>query len=218
MIENVAEVGTSERTRRKLLAAASEVFSKKGFRSSTVREIVAKARVNIAAVNYHFRDKATLYSEVLRFALGSVLKKYPPDMGVTSSSTPEEKLHAFVLSFFLRVLDQSSDAWHGQLMAREMADPTAALDALVDHVLRPLGNYLNAILRDILGPAASPPLLSACAASVVGQILFYRHCQPVISKLNPALTYRREDLERLATHVTAFSLAGIRALADGARR
>ncbi|KAF0243594.1 MAG: TetR family transcriptional [Planctomycetota bacterium] len=218
MVENVIDAGTTERTRQKLLVAATEVFAKQGFKSSTIRQIVTKARVNVAAVNYHFRDKATLYSEVLKFALGSILKKYPPDMGVTPGSTPEQKLEAFILSFFLRVLDQSSGAWHGPLMAREMADPTSALDDLVDHVLRPLGDYLNSILREFLGSTATAPLLNACAASVVGQILFYRHCQPVIAKLNPTLTYRREDLERLARHVYEFSLAGIRALAAGARR
>ena len=218
MITNAVDPGTSAKTRHKLLVAASEVFAVYGFKSSTVREIVARAGVNIAAVNYHFRDKATLHSEVLKFALGSILKKYPPDMGVASNSTSEQKLHAFIFSFFLRVLDQTPGAWHGQLMAREMAEPTSALDDLVDHVLRPLGDYLNSILRDLLGPTASPELVSSCAASVVGQILFYRHCQPVILKLNPALTFRREDLERLARHVTDFSLAGIRALASGARR
>jgi TetR/AcrR family transcriptional regulator, regulator of cefoperazone and chloramphenicol sensitivity len=218
MIKNVVDPSTSERTRQKLLVAASEVFAANGFKSATVRDIVTRAGANIAAVNYHFRDKATLYSEVLKFVLGSILKKYPPDMGVTSTSSPEKKLEAFVLSFFLRVLDQSPDAWHGQLMAREMADPTSALDGLVDHVLRPLGDYLNSILRDLLGPSAPPQVISACAASVVGQILFYRHCQPVISKLNPAMTYRREDLERLAHHVTGFSLAGIRAMAQEGRR
>ena len=41
---------------------------------------------------------------------------------------------------------------------------------------------------------------------------------PFIAKLNPALTYRREDLERLARHVTNFSLAGIRAMAAEAGR
>ncbi|MEK7467845.1 MAG: CerR family C-terminal domain-containing protein [Planctomycetota bacterium] len=218
MIEKTMDPSTSERTRQRLLLAASEVFATNGFKSSTVREIVTKAGVNIAAVNYHFRDKATLHSEVLKFALGTVLKKYPPDMGVSANSSPEEKLHAFVLSFFLRVLDQSPGAWHGQLMAREMADPTAALDGLVDYVLRPLGDYLNSVLRGLLGPSASPAVISACAASVVGQILFYRHCQPVIAKLNPGLTYRREDLERLARHVYEFSLAGVRALAAEAHR
>ncbi|MCE9580969.1 MAG: CerR family C-terminal domain-containing protein [Planctomycetes bacterium] len=209
---------TSAETRHRLLMAGAEIFAAQGFRGATVRDICAKAGVNIAAINYHFGDKVRLYESVLQDQLGSVLQKYPPTLGTSPSSSPDERLYAFVFSFFLRVLDQSPGSWHGPLMAREMAEPTVALDRLVETVLRPLIDALNTLLAEFLGPDAPPPLIQACAASVVGQILFYRHCQPVISKLNPSLTYRREDLERLARHVTDFSLAGIRAMALESQR
>lgn len=217
-MSQTADIVSSVETRARLLRAGAEVFATQGFHGATVRDICSKASANIAAINYHFGDKARLYEEVLKHQLGSVLLKYPPSLGTTAASSPEDRLHAFVLSFFLRVLDQSPGAWHGMLMAREMAEPTGALDRIVDAILRPLSEALNVLLVEFLGPSAPAPLVAACGASVVGQILFYRHCQPVIQRLNPTLTYQREDLERLARHVTAFSLAGIRALAAEARR
>ncbi len=52
----------------KLLEAAGQMFARGGFHAATVQEICERADANIAAVNYHFRDKLGLYREVLRFA------------------------------------------------------------------------------------------------------------------------------------------------------
>ncbi|MGA9754367.1 MAG: TetR family transcriptional regulator, partial [Desulfobaccales bacterium] len=60
-----AEIPASNETRQRLLEAAGEVFAKKGFRNTTIREICRRARANLAAVNYHFGDKERLYLAVL---------------------------------------------------------------------------------------------------------------------------------------------------------
>src|SRR5258706_5037073 len=123
--------GAHDETRQHLLEAAAEVFARAGFRAATVREICQKAGANIAAIHYHFGDKEALYAEVLRHALQRAREKYPPDLGLGPKASPTERLHAFVHSFLLRIFDESPHAWHGKLMAREMVDPTGALDHLV---------------------------------------------------------------------------------------
>jgi len=50
-------------TRERLLAAAGRVFAEKDYRKATIAEICRLAETNIAAVNYHFGDKETLYRE-----------------------------------------------------------------------------------------------------------------------------------------------------------
>jgi AcrR family transcriptional regulator len=40
----------------------------KGFQGTSVRDIIVKARVNQAAINYHFKSKDGLYLEVLKTA------------------------------------------------------------------------------------------------------------------------------------------------------
>ena len=45
---------TAENTRGAIIKAALRLFAEKGFQGTSVRDIVVKARVNQAAINYHF--------------------------------------------------------------------------------------------------------------------------------------------------------------------
>src|ERR1700760_4279929 len=56
----------SEVTRERILKAAERLFAERGYDGTSIRAIVAKARVNQAAINYHFDGKDGLYREVLR--------------------------------------------------------------------------------------------------------------------------------------------------------
>ena len=56
-------------TRARIREAAEQLFAEHGFRRVTVRDISRAARVNVAAVNYHFGDKMGLYQEVVQSAI-----------------------------------------------------------------------------------------------------------------------------------------------------
>jgi AcrR family transcriptional regulator len=203
-------------TRERLLDAAGQVFSEKGFRSATVREIALRAGgANIAAVNYHFRDKEGLYAAVLEHFAHEAVQKYPAHGGLSPEAPPEEQLHAFVRALLLRVFDKGHQSVHGKLMAREMIEPTSALDRIVEQVIRPMYGRLCAIVKTLAGARVSLAQVEAAAKSVVGQCLFYKHCTPVLERLEGRRPDLR-DLDALVEHIVVFSLHGIRGL--GARR
>jgi AcrR family transcriptional regulator len=54
----------SDRTRTAILAAAERLYADRGFGDVTLRDIVAEASVNLAAVNYHFGSKDELIAEL----------------------------------------------------------------------------------------------------------------------------------------------------------
>jgi len=197
-------------TREKLIEAGSEVFAEVGFRNATVRQIVDRAGANIAAVNYHFGDQETLYAEVLKSAYLRALEKYPPDFGLPEKATVEQRLEAFVRSFLLRIFDEGPHSHHGKLMAREMVDPTSALDSLVGAAMGRQSEAIRLIVRDLLGRSASEETVRMCGMSVVSQVLFYHTCRPVIVRLFPNLKFGPKDIERIAAHVTRFSLAALK--------
>ncbi len=51
-------------TRSRILEAAADIIGKERNLNLTVREIATRADVNIASINYHFRSKENLISEV----------------------------------------------------------------------------------------------------------------------------------------------------------
>src|SRR5882672_11964256 len=107
-------------TRQRLLDAAGEVFAEHGFRKATVRDICRRAGANVAAVNYHFRDKEHLYGQVLAYCGRCALEKYPPGGGTSPDAPARDRLAAFIRNYLDRLLDEGRPAWHGQLIAREV--------------------------------------------------------------------------------------------------
>jgi AcrR family transcriptional regulator len=55
---------SSDQTRTAILAAAERLYADRGFGDVTLRDIVAAAGVNLAAVNYHFGSKDELIAEL----------------------------------------------------------------------------------------------------------------------------------------------------------
>ncbi len=210
-IEIPIETGGHDATRRALLDAAADVFAEVGFRQATIRDICRRARANVAAVNYHFGDKETLYGEVLaeQSRLAMALHPPPPE---DPEVPAERRLEEFVRSFLQRVLSAELSARHGRMMAREMVDPTRALDRLVTESIRPNSQQLATILRDLVGRTVPESSLRLTGMSIVGQILFYCHCQPVLTRLFPDTAFDATQLELLTQHITRFSLAALRGL------
>jgi AcrR family transcriptional regulator len=204
-----AESPAIQDTRRKLIDAAGEVFAGHGFHKATVRQITDRAGVNIAAINYHFRDKAELYRAVLSEchctaqAVGGPMK--------IGAGPPEERLRFYIDGFLHRLLHPDRPKWHGMLMAREMTDPTDALDIIVEEAIRPQARAMEKIINELTKGKVSKDRVWMLGFSVVSQCLFYIHDRPLIERLHPKFATKPPSIETLVDHIYAFSLAAIRA-------
>lgn len=217
MENSAATVGTPAAksdlaTHARLMEAAGEIFAAKGFHAATVREICTKAGANVAAVNYHFKDKQALYSAVFQHAMGEVqplFKKGPPVAGTTD---PHVRLEAFVHGFMNNLLASGKPAWANRIMSMEMIEPTQALDHFVEAMIRPMFGALRSIVADALGRKADEDDVRYIGACIVGQCLFWKHSEPVIRRLYKDLTYTPEQIEHIAQHIAAFSWAALEGL------
>ena len=204
----MAEVETktaSEQTRARLLDAACEVFSQHGFQEATVREICRRAEANVAAVNYHFGSKDGLLAEALNFASLAALQT----ANVKADECPRIRLRLFIRDFMLMLLDEKNPSSQCRMMARELADPTPALDKIVREAIAPLHEFLGELVREIVAGKIGEAELRRYVHSILGQCLFYRHSQPVLQRLRPGMHYDHKEILAIARHIADFSLAGL---------
>jgi AcrR family transcriptional regulator len=202
-------------TRARLLDAAIRLFADAGFKRVTVRAICRAAHANVAAVNYHFRNKLGLYREVTEVGITVLQETTTLAVQAASTGTPEEKLRAYIRIVTERLVGSAGHEWLQRFIAREMADPTPALASLVDRGLRPRLEHLGRIIAEILGWPTDDPRVLECVTSTHAQILMFRD-NPITHRLRARAKLRAATPEEIADHITMFSLAGIRAIRDRA--
>src|SRR4051812_49541023 len=87
----------AQATRDKLVRAALELFSERGYASVGTEEIVARAKVTRGALYHHFADKRDLFRAVFERVEGELMERIGESLEATDD--PWELLLAGVASF-----------------------------------------------------------------------------------------------------------------------
>ncbi|MBN1592455.1 MAG: CerR family C-terminal domain-containing protein, partial [Candidatus Coatesbacteria bacterium] len=164
---------------------------------------------NIAAINYHFGSKASLYKATWECAIKCVQEAYPLDRGVSPGSSPNEKLRAFIAAMVGRITDDRPSYFH-RIHMMEFFKPSGVLDDLINKHFKANREYTLGLVREFLGPKANESDMQLCELSIISQIRMVR------PKLHPKRQhpwhFACKDTERVIDHITRFSLAGIAAI------
>jgi len=198
-------------TRKRLLNAACEVFAEKGYRNAKVAEICRQAGANVAAVNYYFGDKATLYAEAWHHAFN----EYPmPESSIPVHTSPDGLLRNHIHSLIQNFMAKGLQGYFTRLYLMELANPTGLIQDSWHDMIEPRRQKLIRIIRKILDVETTDETVLFCELSIISQ------CRAL-------LTITRDDLEyllgqplspilinRLADHIVNFSLAGIGAVSQ----
>lgn len=208
-------------TKERIIDIAGDIFGREGYKATTIRKIAEAADANIAAVNYHFRDKEGLYRSVLEDIFTKVFLKYPsvPLPGIQAD--PEERLYIFIHAMFCRFLGR--EGWdgfsgRGKLIAREFIDPTPAFEDIVETCIKPQKNILVQILSDLTQNRMPPEKLFPCAVSIMGQCVYYAFAGPIVRKLSENIIPDEAHIGFLSDHVFRFSLGGIQKIVSEAQK
>jgi TetR/AcrR family transcriptional regulator, regulator of cefoperazone and chloramphenicol sensitivity len=201
-------------TRQRVLDAAANLFAERGYNNVTIRDICAAADANVAAVNYYFHDKWGLYKELIEIIIEDSKRLQQAAHDSRPGTPPDVRLRKYIHTFLQHGLASSNEkeAWRGKLMGREMVDPTPGLDLFVDEVIRPNSARVGALIAEIMGLPKDDWRVGSCVGSVQTQMVGY--FGPIVRRLVPGLKFTPEVIAGIAQHITNFSLAGIRAIAQ----
>jgi len=198
----------SDITRDRILKAAERLFAERGYESTSVRTIVAKARVNQAAINYHFAGKDGLYREVLRAAFRALTEHQLAHAQETSALPREQALSEFVRHQLRPLLARDELSRHIRIFNWEAARPTAVFRKLLSEEAAPFMGLATDLVRRFM-PQADHRTLTLAAIWLIGQCsVFVRNSEqlagpPVSLELDAA------TVESLATLVSGWAVAGL---------
>jgi AcrR family transcriptional regulator len=206
------------RVQDRLVEAAEELFCRRGYNETSVREIAAVAGCNVASVNYYFGGKDNLYLEVWRRRLAFMrqtrLASIEKVMSAPGEPQLEDLLRSYATSFIEPLIDGSRQCRFINLMAREMIDPHLPRDMYLNEMVMPVLDALSQALRQLC-PWLDRDKVALVIFSVVGQLLMHTVCVKEMFAESDDPELPRIDLDTIVNHVVAFSATGIRGYASG---
>ena len=130
-------------TRQRILGAAEALFAELGFAGASLRQVTAAAKVNLAAVNYHFGSKDNLIEEVFRRRLDELSRRRLErlaEVNANGHATLEDALDAFITPALELSLDQKGGSVFMRVLARAFAEHNGHLRKFLSenygHVLK----------------------------------------------------------------------------------
>jgi TetR/AcrR family transcriptional regulator, regulator of cefoperazone and chloramphenicol sensitivity len=221
---SVAPLPANRATPARLLDAAVELFARHGFHGTSIRDIAERAGANVAAGHYHYGSKEGLYLEVLRAQFATVrgelerrgATRPAPALRRATRAEVVELVEARITTM-LELLIGPPPSAHGQLMLREMCDPSDAMPMIVAEFIEPQTRDMEQLVGRLL-PGVGRDIITAIVFSIVGQVLFYRFTMPMTLLLRRRTRYPRGFARKTARHITRFSMHAIDGIAADQRK
>lgn len=193
-------------TRWKLLQAATQVFAEVGYHAATTRAISRRAGVNLAAIHYHFGDKAELYREVFRVPFQSEWNAFA-SFDIAHASL-REALLCFYSWLFPPVAEEDPlRQLFMRLHAREDAEPSGVLGDAVLQAFRPNHEKMQALLCREFGLRKPDAETERMAFALIGMATVYFHNRTTIDSLAPKLFKGKNANRAMAERLVDYAVA-----------
>ena len=152
-------------TRNRIIECAGKLFARDGYEKTTSKSICSMARVNQAAVNYHFGSRDGLYVAVLEHIQDRIARLDTLTEIQTSSLPPLKKIESF-FDFYIKSAF-AKDNWPVQVWSRELLDPSPYLQTIITKKSLPKFFVISKIFSEYLGFPTDDTRLNAAMLTVM---------------------------------------------------
>jgi len=198
----------SDITRERIMKAAERLFAERGYDATSIRAIVAKARVNQAAINYHFDGKDGLYREVLRVAFGALTEQQLEHADEMKAMSREAALAEFVRRQLRPLLGRDEYSRHMRILNWETVRPTAVFRKLLSEEAAPFMGLAVELVRRFQ-PEADQRTLVAAAVWLLGQCSVFLRNREQLADPPLGLVLDENSVEWLAQTVSRWATGGL---------
>lgn len=190
------------------MKAAERLFAERGYDATSIRAIVAKARVNQAAINYHFDGKDGLYREVLRAAFRALTEQQLDHADEMKAMSREAALAEFVRRQLRPLLGRDEYSRHMRILNWETVRPTAVFRKLLSEEAAPFMGMAVELVRRFQ-PEADQRTLMAAAVWLLGQCSVFLRNREQLADPPLGLTLDEGAVEWLAQLVSGWATGGL---------
>jgi AcrR family transcriptional regulator len=198
----------SEVTRERIMKAAERLFAESGYDGTSVRAIVAKAKVNQAAINYHFDGKDGLYREILRGAFRGLTEHQLTHAEELKSMSREEALSQFIRRQLQPLLGRDEYSRHMRIFNWETVQPTPVFRNLVAEEAAPFLGLAADLVHRFL-PDADQRTLTVAAVWLLGQCSVFVRNREQLAEPPVGLVLDEAMIEWLCTTISRWIVAGL---------
>jgi len=193
------------------MKAAERLFAEGGYDGTSIRAIVAKAKVNQAAINYHFEGKDGLYREVLRVAFRALTEHQLEHAEEVKSMSREEALSQFVRRQLQPLLGRDEYSRHMRIFNWETVQPTTVFRELVAEEAAPFLGLAADLVRRFM-PEADQRTIIVAAVWLLGQCSVFVRNREQLAQPPVNLVLDEAAVEWLAATISHWVVSGLRPL------
>jgi AcrR family transcriptional regulator len=202
-------------TRTRILDAAEELFMLHGFEGTSMRQLTAKAAVNLAAVNYHFGSKDALIEAVFRRRLDPMNATRIGALDALEAAgtplQPESIIRAFV-GESLRLMEDARGGGRNfiRLLGRTYTEPAKPIRVLIGQLYAPAMERFKAAFERAL-PQMPREELVWRMHFMFGTLAYTLAATDTVQLIAGCKPEDRYDAQLLEERLTAFLAAGLTA-------